>query len=45
MVTVHCTMRAEAGAAAVREATEDLERALKERVKGLSRAVIHIEPG
>ena len=45
MVTVHCTMRPEEGAAAVREATEDLERALKERVKGLSRAVIHIEPG
>lgn len=45
MVTVHCTMRPEEGAAAVREATEDLEKALKERVKGLSRAVIHIEPG
>jgi cation diffusion facilitator family transporter len=45
MVTVHCTMRPEEGAAAVREATEDLEKTLKERIPGLSRAVIHFEPG
>jgi cation diffusion facilitator family transporter len=45
MVTIHCTMRPEEGAAAVREATEDLERTLKERIAGLSRAVIHFEPG
>ncbi len=44
VLTIRCTMRPEADAACVREVSEDLERTLKERIKGSSRVIIHIEP-
>ncbi len=44
VLTIHCTMQPEADAGRVREVSEDLEKTLKDLVRGSSRVIIHIEP-
>jgi len=44
VLTIRCTMRPEADAGCVREVSKDLEKTLKELVRGSSRVIIHIEP-
>ena len=44
VLTIRCTMQPEADAGRVREVSEDLEKTLKDLVKGSSRVIIHIEP-
>ncbi len=43
-LAIRCTMDARADAAAVREVTEDIEKALKERIGRVGRIIIHVEP-
>jgi cation diffusion facilitator family transporter len=44
VLTIHCTMQPEADAGRVREVSKDLEKTLKNLVRGSGRVIIHIEP-
>jgi cation diffusion facilitator family transporter len=44
-LTIHCTMNPDAAAETVQAVSEDLEKRLKERIQGVGRVIIHVEPG
>jgi len=44
VLVVHCTMNPEETAETVRAVSEDLEKTLKEKIEGVKRVIIHVEP-
>jgi divalent metal cation (Fe/Co/Zn/Cd) transporter len=44
VITVNCTMRPEESGADAQRTSEEIERALRESIKGSSRVAVHVEP-